>query len=165
MRFADAPTASVTVEIAAPAATVWAICTDLTRFGEWSPENRGGRWLDGAAGPSLGARFEGVQEHPARGRWETVCEVTAFEPLRRFEWRLGDAGHPGAVWSFDLAPAAAGTTLTESVRMGPGPSGITDAIAALPDKEERIIERRLAEYRAGMTAVLEGIKAAAEAGS
>lgn len=162
MRFADAPSASVTVEIAASPEQVWAICTDLTRFGEWSPENRGGRWLDGASGPSLGARFEGIQEHPARGRWETVCTVTEFDAPRRFAWCLGEVGEPGATWSFSLAPSGSGTALTESVRMGPGPSGITDAIAAMPDKEERIIERRLAEYHTGMTAVLEGIRAAAE---
>jgi len=164
MRFADGPTAAVTVEIAASPERVWAVCTDLTRFGEWSPENRGGRWLDGATGPALGVRFEGVQEHPGRGRWETVCEITAFDASRYFEWRLGDVDHPGAVWSFTLAATAdGGTALTESVRMGPGPSGITEVIAAMPDKEERIIDRRLAEYDAGLTAVLEGIKAAVEA--
>jgi hypothetical protein len=46
--------------------------------------------------------------------------------------------------------------------MGPGPSGTTRVIEQMPDKEERIIARRLEEYQAGMTAVLAGIKAAVE---
>ncbi|MEZ5266343.1 MAG: SRPBCC family protein [Acidimicrobiia bacterium] len=162
MRFADRPTARVTVAVAAPPEIVWGICTDLTRFGEWSPENRGGRWADDA-GPGLGARFHGVQEHPGRGRWETECVVTRFDRPAAFEWRLGEPDDPGAVWGFELASDAGGTRLTEYVQMGPGPSGITDVIAKMPDKEERIIERRLAEYDAGMRAVLEGIKAASEA--
>ncbi len=163
MRFADSPTVSVTIDIAASPEQVWAVCTDLTRFGEWSPENRGGRWLNGATGPSVGAQFEGIQEHAARGRWETVSCVTVFDAPRCFEWRLGEVDHPGAVWSFNLAASEEGTTLTETVRMGPGPSGITDVIAAFPDKEERIIQRRVSEYEVGMTAVTLGIKAAVEA--
>lgn len=163
MRFADRPTAVASIEIAAPVERVWAVCTDLPRFGAWSPENRGGSWLDGATGAALGVRFLGVQEHPARGRWETVCEVTLYDAPRRFEWRLGDIEHPGAIWGFALDRTPDGlTVLTQSVQMGPGPSGITDALEAMPDKEERIIARRLAEYEAGLAAVLAGIKAAAE---
>ena len=161
MRFVDRPTARVTVEIAAAPETVWALCTDLPRFGEWSPENRGGTWVDGE-GPALGARFRGVQEHPGRGRWETECTVTVCDRPNAFEWRLGEADLPGAVWGFELQASPTGTSLTEYVQMGPGPSGITEVIAAIPDKEERIIERRLAEYAAGLRAVLAGIKAAAE---
>jgi hypothetical protein len=48
--------------------------------------------------------------------------------------------------------------------MGPGRSGLNIAIDAMPDKEERIIERRLSEHRANMTATLAGIKAIAEEG-
>ena len=165
MRFVDTPTATASVEIAATPERVWELCTDLGRFGEWSPENRGGQWINGATGAALGAHFRGIQEHAARGQWETVCEVTVFEAPQRFEWCLGEVAHPGAVWAFALRPGPeAGTTeLTQSVQMGPGPSGITDALVAMPDKEERIIARRLGEYETGMNAVLAGIKTAAEA--
>ena len=47
--------------------------------------------------------------------------------------------------------------------MGPAPSGLTIAITAMPEKEERIVARRLAEYEANMRATLEGIKHLAEA--
>jgi hypothetical protein len=49
------------------------------------------------------------------------------------------------------------------VRLGPGESGISELIAQMPDKEHRIIRRRLAEHQANMTATLEGIRGAAEA--
>jgi hypothetical protein len=47
--------------------------------------------------------------------------------------------------------------------MGPGPSGLTAAIERMPDKEERIIERRLQQHGENMTATIEGIKRLAEA--
>ncbi len=164
MRFADTPTATASIQIQASPERVWAFCTELSGFGQWSPENRGGAWIDGATGPALGARFKGVQEHPSRPRWETVCEITAFDEHRFFEWRLGEVDFPGAVWSFRLSPGSTpgSTELTQSVQMGPGPSGISEALKAMPDKEERIIARRLSEYDAGMKAVLAGIRAAAE---
>ena len=47
--------------------------------------------------------------------------------------------------------------------MGPAPSGLTIAITAMPDKEERIVARRLEEYETNMRATVEGIKQLAEA--
>jgi hypothetical protein len=48
------------------------------------------------------------------------------------------------------------------MRMGPAPSGLSIAIEAMPDKEEKIIARRLAEHERNMRANLEGIKLLAE---
>ena len=42
--------------IHAPAERVWAMVSDVTRMGEWSPEAVRAEWLDGANGPSVGAR-------------------------------------------------------------------------------------------------------------
>ena len=47
--------------------------------------------------------------------------------------------------------------------MGPAPSGLSIAIEAMPEKEERIVARRLDEFRANMQATVEGIKELAEA--
>jgi hypothetical protein len=63
-----------------------------------------------------------------------------------------------------LETVAAGTRLHHQVQMGPGPSGTTRIIEQMPDREERIIARRLEEYQVGMRAVLDGIKAAVEHG-
>ena len=54
--------------------------------------------------------------------------------------------------------------LKQWMRIGPARSGLNAAIDRMPDKEERIIERRLDEHRRNMTATLEGIKALAEEG-
>jgi uncharacterized protein YndB with AHSA1/START domain len=161
VRFAEGPEWERTIEIDAPPERVWEICTDLPRLGEWSPENLGGEWLDGD-GPAIGARFQGRNRHPAAGEWETTSVVTACDPPRHFAFAVGDPAHPGATWSFTLDREGAGTRLRQRVRMGPGPSGATAAIERMPDKEERIIARRLEDYDAGMEAVLNGIKAAAE---
>jgi hypothetical protein len=46
--------------------------------------------------------------------------------------------------------------------MGPAPSGLSAAIDARPDREERIVARRLEEWQRNMTATVQGIKALAE---
>jgi hypothetical protein len=51
------------------------------------------------------------------------------------------------------------------MRLGPAPSGLTQAIERMPDREERIIDRRLAEHRGNMEATLRGIKELAETSS
>jgi hypothetical protein len=70
--------------IAAPAAVLYAMVTDLPRMGEWSPENLGGRWRRGS-GPTVGGRFKGRNKRGSR-RWTTNVEVTAAEPDRLFEF-------------------------------------------------------------------------------
>jgi hypothetical protein len=52
--------------------------------------------------------------------------------------------------------------LRQGMRMGPAPSGLNIAIDAMPDKEERIVARRLEEHVANMRATLDGIKQLAE---
>ena len=77
-------TGSATVTIAPSPEAVFDLVTDLQRMGEWSPESRAVRWLDGATEVALGARFAGDNEvmlgpFPLK-RWTTESEVTAFEP-------------------------------------------------------------------------------------
>lgn len=159
MRLADGPTIEVDTYVDAPPDRVWDVVVDLTRMGEWSAENKGGEWLDG--GPALGSRFRGVNQREDF-RWETTSVVTRFEPPRVFEWAVGDPAQAAATWRYELEPEGAGTRLRQRAVMGPGPSGLTMAIDRMPDKEERIIERRCEEHRRNMTATVEGIRAAAE---
>ncbi len=46
--------------------------------------------------------------------------------------------------------------------IGPGPSGISAAIDSMPDKEPRILARRIGEHRKNMQAVVDGVKDLAE---
>lgn len=50
---------AVVREVSASPEKVWSLVTDLPRMGEWSPENLGGEWLDGATGAAVGAKFRG----------------------------------------------------------------------------------------------------------
>jgi Polyketide cyclase / dehydrase and lipid transport len=107
------PTISRSVRLPADPAAVWALVTDLPRMGELSPENRGGRWIGGATGPAQGARFRGVNRN-GELRWWTRVRVVVCQPERRFTF---DVRSPFGVrvsrWSYELAPDAGGTLLTE----------------------------------------------------
>jgi len=163
MRYADTPTTEVSILVDAPAARVWALVTDIALPARFSSELQAASWLDDPPGP--GARFVGRSRHPAAGEWETTCVVTRWDEGEAFEWAVGDPDHPSARWRFELAPSAGGGTwLSQWAQIGPGPSGLTPAIEAMPDKEERIVARRLAEHTANMEATVEGIKALAEFG-
>jgi hypothetical protein len=155
------------VLIAAPAAVVWALVCDIQLPARFSSEFNGGEWLDGASSPAPGARFTGRNYHPARGNWETTSTICQYQPERVLGWAVGDPDQPSAQWRFTLAADAdgTGTRLIQWMQIGPGPSGISEAIEAMPDKESRILQRRLGEHSANMTATLAGIKELAEARS
>lgn len=163
MRYADTPETEVAVDIAAPAERVWALVRDIALPARFSSELQAAEWLDD--GPALGARFVGRNEHPAIGAWQTTCTVTRYDEGRVFEWSVGDVTAPAARWRFEVEPTPGGCRLRQWARMGPGRSGLTPAIERMPEKEERIVARRLEEWRTNMAANLEGIKALAEAGS
>lgn len=156
MRFADGPTVEVALHIDASPSVLWALVSDVRVPARFSGELQEAYWIDEV-------RFKGRNRHPAAREWETTCTLVANEPEAVFGWVVGDPEAPAAEWRFSIEPEASGATLRQWARLGPGPSGLTSAIAARPDKEERIVERRLEEHRANMSKTLEGIKALAEA--
>ena len=162
-RLADGPGTVVEIDIKAAPPVVWPFVTDINFGAAFSEEFLGARWADGVDGPALGAEFIGTNTHPARGTWDVPCFVHRFERHRQFGWVTSDPDNPGAQWRFELASIAGATRLRYALILGPGPSGLSPAIAAMPDKEPRILARRIGEHRANMQQVVEGIKAAAEA--
>jgi uncharacterized protein YndB with AHSA1/START domain len=163
MRMSDRPTVEVEMFIEAPPARVWELMTDIVLMGQWSPEYQGGEWLDGATGPTVGARFKGRNKRQDR-EWESVSTVVEAEPGRAVAWAVGDPNNAAATWRFDLTPEGTGTRVRQHVQLGPGPSGLTARIAELPDREEDIVAARTAEQRRNMQTTLEGLKATAEQG-
>ena len=161
MRYADGPTVEVTRRIAAAPDAVWLLASDINLPARFSSEFAGAEWVGGAQGVAVGACFEGHNQHDAIGSWTTTSTIVECDPGRRLAWSVGDVDNPSATWRFDLEPDDDGTVLTFTARIGPGPSGLTPAIEAMPDKEERIIDRRLAEFRRNMEATLDGIAAIA----
>jgi hypothetical protein len=99
--------------IAAPADALYTLVSDVTRTGEWSPENVGGRWLGTATGPAVGARFRGSNRRGFR-RWSTTCTVVAADPGRRFAFEVAFAGIPVARWSYEFTPDGGDTLVTET---------------------------------------------------
>ena len=148
-------TVSVSRGIAAPAEEVWALVTDLTAMGRWSPENRGGTWIDGATGPAVGARFRGRNGRGKRA-WSTVVTVSECDQPRRFafELRIGRLG--GADWIYDIEPVDQGCLVTETwvdrrtwllARIGTLVTGVSD---------------RATHNRDGMVTTLENLALACE---
>ncbi len=105
------------VVVHASAEELWALVTDVTRTGEWSPENTGAVWLDDATGPVVGARFRGTNRR-GKTKWSSTCQVITAVPGREFEFVVGNPAKPETRWRYVLEPAGEGETrVTESFEL------------------------------------------------
>jgi uncharacterized protein YndB with AHSA1/START domain len=163
MRYRDQPTVEVTERIAVDPETAWAAVTDITLPARFSPELQDVHWLDGATEPVVGARFEGRNRNEHLGEWTTTCTVAEVDPPRRWTWEVSAGGEAWSTWGFEVDPVRDGVVVRQWLRMGPGRSGLNIAIDAMPDREARIVEVRLAEHRAAMAANLAGLRTDLEA--
>ena len=99
----------VTTDIAAPPERVYALVTDLSNMGRWSPECHRCEWVGGASGPVVGAEFKGWNKRGLM-RWSTVSTVvTADEPLE-FAWEVDKSRMK---WGYRFEPSGDGTPVTE----------------------------------------------------
>jgi len=103
----------VTEEIDAPADRVWEMVADVTRMGQWSPENEGATWLGGATGPAPGARFRGRNRN-GRRTWQTTGTVVEADPGRLFSFRVTAMGLKSSEWRYRFEPISGGCRVTES---------------------------------------------------
>jgi uncharacterized protein YndB with AHSA1/START domain len=105
---------SVTRDIAAPPAKVWTMISDLPRMGEWSPENTGGKWVRGATGPAVGARFVGTNRNGKKS-WTTTCTISDCEPARVFAFDVAVGPVKVARWEYRVEPLdGGGSRVTET---------------------------------------------------
>lgn len=104
------------IEISASPERVYAVVSDLTRMGEFSPECSGVEWVNGSSGPTPGARFVG---HNRGGpvSWSREGRVLSAEPGVEFSFTTEWRGHDSTVWTYRLRPTAGGTALTESYEL------------------------------------------------
>lgn len=165
MRYHDQPTIEVTQRVRCDVPTAWRYVTDINLPARCSTELQSVEWLDPDGTLRVGARFRGHSRHEALGEWETVCEVVEVEDQRRWVWNVSGPEGVSATWGFEVEPARDGTLIRQWARMGPAPSGLSIGIAAQPDKEARIISRRIAEWQQNMQANLDWIRAEAEGSS
>jgi uncharacterized protein YndB with AHSA1/START domain len=162
MRYRDQPTVEVEERIAGDPALIWELVTDIGLPPRFSGELQSTEWMDGATGVEVGCRFRGTNRNPALGEWTTECTVVEVEPGERWVWQVRSGEQRMATWGFEVDPGRDAVTVRQWARMGPDPSGLNVAIDAMPDKEGRIIARRMAEWRTNMAANLAGIKALVE---
>lgn len=113
---------SVTVHFNASPDVVWALVSDVTRIGEFSPETFEAEWLDGATGPEKGAHFRGhVKRNGVGPIYWTKCKVVECEPGKVFAFRVYGGGTSINTWRYVLTPSGAGTDVTESFELTPHP--------------------------------------------
>jgi uncharacterized protein YndB with AHSA1/START domain len=120
--------------IAASSMQVWSMVADVTRMGEWSPENESCVWAKGSSGPTVGARFIGSNRNGKKS-WKTSCVITQCEPGRvfRFDVQVGPLNL--AQWTYEFLATDQGCVVTESTvnyenklvaKLGDLLSGVTD---------------------------------------
>ncbi|CAM2755431.1 cyclase [Mycobacterium intermedium] len=163
-RYADTPTVEASTWIDAEPRRVWSLVSDIELMPTLSNELQSVEWVEGATGPKVGARFVGHNSHDAFGEWSTTSQILACDEAREFSWVVGDPENPSATWRFVLTPRDGGTFLTYWMQMGPGRSGLSVAIDAMPDKEEKIVFVRLREFETAIGMTLASIKRLAEHG-
>lgn len=149
---------SVSRDVAAPAEVVWAMISDVTRMGEWSPETTACTWKGDATGPVVGARFVGRNRN-GRRQWSTACEVVAADPGRSFAFDVTVGPLKVARWEYRLEPTDDGCRVTETWTDQRG------AIAKLAGGPASGVKDRVEHNRAGMAHTLGRLAAAAEAGA
>ncbi|ABL06699.1 MULTISPECIES: SRPBCC family protein [Mycobacterium] len=163
-RYADRPTVEASTWIDAEPERVWSLISDIALMPTLSNELQAVEWVGGVSEPRVGARFIGHNQHEAFGQWTSTSQVVRCDPPREFAWAVGEPDYPAAVWRFRLVPRDGGTNLTYRTQIGPGRSGLSNAIDAMPDKEEKIVFVRLREFEAAIDKTLAAIKRLAEHG-
>jgi len=105
---------AVSAHIEAPPESVYALVADVTRMPEFSPEIRRCRWLDGASGPAVGARFAAVNHVPNRPSWTNRPVVSVVEPGRLFGFDRTEPFAGTVAWRYRFEPDGTGTMVTVS---------------------------------------------------
>ncbi|MFM7271956.1 MAG: SRPBCC family protein [Actinomycetes bacterium] len=148
---------SVTLHMQADPSAIWALVTDVTRIGEFSPETFEAEWLDGATGPAVGAKFRGhVKRNGVGPTYWSPCEVTVCEPGSVFEFAVGGADRVLNTWRYEITPTDdGGADVTESFALPSNP--FTRVYWALLGRARGRTNER------GMRQTLERIRAVLEA--
>lgn len=143
----------VSREIVADAATLYALVSDVTNMGRWSPETTACKWRGGATGPAVGAKFSGANKDGWR-RWSTTCTVTEADPGKTFAFEVAGGPIKVARWTYTFEPVAGATIVTErwdDLRpdLIKGPSKILMGVADRAAHNRLGMEKTLAALQAG----------------
>lgn len=144
------------IHIDAPPQKVYSLVSDVTRTGEWSPECRRCRWVDGATGPVVGARFRGYNRYRWL-RWSRLNEVIVAEPGREFAFRvLPDwFNKDSSVWRYRLEARDGGTRVTESQEVHVWPGAVVRMLTSLVRRDDDMTDN-IQESLRRIKAIVEG---------
>lgn len=115
----------VSVLMDAPPEEVWALVSDVTRIGEFSPETFEAKWTRGSTGPEVGAFFAGhVRRNGVGPTYWSPCRVTKCVENEVFEFAVGTDAVKLNNWGYRLEPVAnadgtTSTRVTEYFRLEP----------------------------------------------
>ncbi|GAA3364358.1 SRPBCC family protein [Saccharopolyspora gregorii] len=150
--------------VAAPPERIYPLISDITRYGEWSPESTGGEWLSGTPG-AVGSRFRGDNDNGER-TWSSECEVLVAEQDRRFAFGVlsGSERPDNSVWSFEIEPEGSGSRLTQRYVLQALTAPIQEFLSQQEDGGAQFVETRTAQLKDALRQTVDGIKKAAEQG-
>lgn len=106
------PDVTGSIQIAAPASTIYEIITDLSSYSRITAETDRMRWSKGDHA-TPGAVFRGRNRNGWH-RWTTTCTVTAAEPGREFAFEVSMLRIPISRWSYLIEQQGDHCTVTES---------------------------------------------------
>lgn len=132
-------------------------------MGEWSPENVGGRWIEGEPG-CVGAAFVG-RNRSGDAEWEAAVTVTEADAPRRFSFVVGKEEGASTRWRYEIEADGDGSRVTEAFEWEwlPSQSGFRAAVGELPIGEaKRAVAAREQALLAGAQATLSALKRALE---
>ena len=145
------------IEVRVSPSQLYDAVADVRRMGEWSPECQRCEWIDGAVGPTVGARFKGSNR---RGvvRWSTTPRVVVADIGREFAFVTGHRGRDMTKWTYRFDPVVYGTTVTESFEM------LSDMpwYYRFADRYLMGVRDRTADLVSNMEATLQRLKTATE---
>jgi hypothetical protein len=90
------------------------VIADVTRTPELSPELASCRWVRGATGPAVGARFRAWNKVAARPAWRNTPVVTVADRGRKFAFSRTELIGGTVEWCYVFTPEGSGTRVTES---------------------------------------------------
>lgn len=148
---------SGSIVIGRPPEEVYALVSDVTKTGEWSPVCKA-CWWDEGDGPRVGSMFTGRNELGER-TWETRSKVLAADPGKEFAWVVAEPP-TGARWGYTLKPVDGGTELTETWELGPDGQAFFEQ--RFPGEGAAQVQTRADTAEKGIAETLAAIKKAAE---
>ncbi|MEM8923873.1 MAG: SRPBCC family protein [Actinomycetota bacterium] len=148
-------TTSVSREIAAAPETLYDLVADVTRMGDWSPENHTCTWKEGHSQPVVGAEWNGDNRN-GEFEWQTEGRITEAErgKVFAFDAKVGDFVF--AKWAYEFEAIDGGTRVTER-NLDLRPDSVKERSLSISGVEDRD-----ARNRETMEATLAALAAATE---